>query len=304
MKYPEFREQIFHALEEIIPKDIHIQMQCTAKLNNNSRYGISFQAQDSDICPTIYLEPFYKAFQQGTPMEQLAKELFACYNEETDQLPEEIGALSCFESARENIYMKLIHTMENEVLLEDTPHVPFMDFSLVCYFTIDNDKISKGSVLIKKEYLDYWAITQEELLSCAAANTRKKKQVYFCPITEMLASCLQEFDSTLLEPAQHGMFVLTDREKYLGAVVICFEEVAHMLFEKLQESYYLLPSSVHEWIIVPHSYAPDTDKLLAMVQQINDTEVMPEEVLSYNVYYFDAVSQKIHIYQSRKYKKN
>lgn len=302
MDYPEFREEIFYILKKIVPKDVQITLRCVTKLNGCRRYGISFGAADSNFAPTIYLEPFYHSFLQGRDIEVLAKELLGCYEEEAGQMPEGIQCLECFDNVRTDIYLKLIHTEENSVLLEDTPHIPFMDFSVVPYLEVRTDTGFKGSVQIKEEHLSLWQITKEEVMSCAMCNTREKKGICCISMNEMLHLCMQGTEERDLEDIGKGMLVLTNRERYLGAVVVWFSDVTDQIGKTLQESYYMLPSSIHEWIIVPKSSAPDEERLLDIVRDINDTEVSAEEILSYNLYFFDAASQKINICQNKKYK--
>lgn len=302
MNYPEFREEIFNILKEIVPKEVQILPQCVTKLNGCKRYGITFRSADSELAPTIYLEPFYHSFEQGEGIEKLAGELLGCYEEESGQMPEGIQRLECFDSIRADIYLKLIHTEENKALLEDIPHKAFMDFSAVPYLEVSGGAGFKGNVQIKKEHLLLWKVTEEEVLSCAEANTREKKGVCCISMQEILDLCMRGKEQRKPENMGKGMLVLTNRERYLGAVVACFSDVTDRIWEALQESYYMLPSSIHEWIIIPESLAPIAERLLDMVRDINDTEVSEEEILSYNVYFFDAASQKLHICRSKKYK--
>lgn len=56
---------------------------------------------------------------------------------------------------------------------------------------------------------------------------------------------------------------------------------------KLQDNLVILPSSIHEVIILPEREAPSEGEAAAMVREVNDTELLPEEVLSNHVYRFD-----------------
>ena len=64
--------------------------------------------------------------------------------------------------------------------------------------------------------------------------------------------------------------------------------------EKIGEflgNFYILPSSIHESIIVPASCALEASELIHMVRQVNETNVDPEELLSDNIYYYDKVEK-------------
>jgi hypothetical protein len=90
------------------------------------------------------------------------------------------------------------------------------------------------------------------------------------------------------------MYVLTNKEKYLGAVLICFPEVMNGIAQMLDDDFYLLPASIHEWIIIPESAVKDRMYLLSVVRNINCYEVLEEEVLSNDIYIYSRAAQKDH----------
>ena len=57
---------------------------------------------------------------------------------------------------------------------------------------------------------------------------------------------------------------------------------------RLGADYYVLPSSVHEVMIVPDDGGFDSGELEEMVREINATQVAPEEVLSDHIYYYNC----------------
>lgn len=302
MSYPEFREEIFKALQGMISKDITIELLEVEKLNSCIRHGISFTKEGEMYSPTIYLEPFYGNFRKGRSIDFLAEELLRCYREETGQVPDCIRRLDSYMTARQDIYVKLVHIAENRNLLKDTPHKVFLDFALVPYFEVNNEQIYKGSVLLKEHHLEFWQVSAEEVLSYAIEHTRREKGVWFRPMADVLEDIIFEEDGEIYERAKEGMFVLTNNEKYLGAVLAYFPDILYDIGKCLKEDFYMLPASVHEWVIVPKTQVMEEETLFSMVKDINDSEVIEEEVLSYNVYFYSIDSQKIHICKSIKVK--
>jgi hypothetical protein len=59
-----------------------------------------------------------------------------------------------------------------------------------------------------------------------------------------------------------------------------------MIGEMLKEDYFVLPSSIHEVIVVPESKGLDAEEMCKMVKEINETQVAPEEVLSDHAYFY------------------
>src|SRR5699024_7535782 len=83
------------------------------------------------------------------------------------------------------------------------------------------------------------------------------------------------------------MYVLTNRMRSYGAACIAYPYIPGMIGETLGSDYYILPSSVHEVMIVPACGGLDGEELEEMVREINATQVAEEEVLSDHIYYYE-----------------
>ena len=91
------------------------------------------------------------------------------------------------------------------------------------------------------------------------------------------------------------MYILSNEIRSYGAAAILYEGRLEKIGDYLKENYYVLPSSVHEVIIVPESEAPGQAELSRLVKEINETQVDPEEVLSNHAYYYDRKQKKLRI---------
>ena len=83
-----------------------------------------------------------------------------------------------------------------------------------------------------------------------------------------------------------GMYILSNTLRSYGAACIAYPHILEMIGEILQRDYYVLPSSVHEVVIVPYSSGLDIRELDEMVREINVTQVAEEEVLSSHAYLY------------------
>lgn len=96
-------------------------------------------------------------------------------------------------------------------------------------------------------------------------------------------------------PVQDVMFILTNQKKY-GAAAILTETARQLIAEKLPDGKAtILPSSIHELIIIPTTKDEDVEALKAMVMQINKTEISKEDILSNNIYHYNADTGKLEI---------
>ena len=80
------------------------------------------------------------------------------------------------------------------------------------------------------------------------------------------------------------MYVLTNESQFNGAACILYENLLYDFASSIGSDLYILPSSVHEVILIPKNEFPDKDNLSCMVKDINESEVATDEVLSDHVY--------------------
>lgn len=88
------------------------------------------------------------------------------------------------------------------------------------------------------------------------------------------------------------MFVISNEQGINGAAAVLDENLMAKVTEELGEDFYVLPSSIHECIVIPAENM-DVNELKAMVQEVNDTQVMPQEKLSDQVYQYDQDSHQL-----------
>jgi hypothetical protein len=90
-----------------------------------------------------------------------------------------------------------------------------------------------------------------------------------------------------------GMYVLTNASGSLGAAALFYPDVKEKAAELLGGDYYILPSSVHEVILVPDSADIKAADLCDMVKQANRTVVDEKDILSDNVYHYSKDDRKL-----------
>lgn len=89
------------------------------------------------------------------------------------------------------------------------------------------------------------------------------------------------------------MYVLSNPIRSLGAACIAYPEVLDMAGKILNDDYYVLPSSIHEVVLVPESKGMEPDEMDAMVMDINETQVEEEEILSNHAYIYERKARRL-----------
>ena len=172
------------------------------------------------------------------------------------------------------------------MLLKELPFVPFLDFAIVFYILFDVDENGTATIPVTEDLIRLWETNLDEIHQLAKQNTPKLLPAVFKPMRIVIEELLGNPCDNIIR-SDDIMFVLTNSLRSLGAACIVYDDILFHISNFLKESFYILPSSIHEVILIPESHAPDKDTLNEMVAEVNETQVEPEDVLSDHVYYYD-----------------
>lgn len=89
------------------------------------------------------------------------------------------------------------------------------------------------------------------------------------------------------------MFVLSNKSRLEGAACMLYPDVLHDFAERTGSSFYIIPSSIHELLLLSAGHNDESGNIRSMIREVNDTQVSREEILSYSVYFFDKEQDKV-----------
>ncbi|MCR5279741.1 MAG: DUF5688 family protein [Lachnospiraceae bacterium] len=294
MNQKELESLLLDNLRERLGDECDINVISVLKNNNTRLRAIRFTRKDSIIHPTIYLERYYAMLKDGVSPEDICSTLYGDYMESVKENAPDLSFFTDYEKMREHIVCKLISVDRNEDILKDVPFVPFLDLAAVFYCNVNLSKGHQGSVLIRNNHFKTWNITVDELYKDALENNRKQLGTSARPIADVLTDLFTYLGKTAPEgeepaviPEDIQMYVLTNKNGLNGAACMLDRVFMEDFGNKLGGSYFILPSSVHELIVLPVCKDMEIGHLREMVKLINKTEVPREEVLSDEVYIYD-----------------
>lgn len=294
MNYQQFIEEVERRVKEKIKgnETITVYIHTAVKNNGKERKGITVSEKGIHISPTIYLEEYFQQFQEGKPIEKIVEKILQLYEEVKCSHPCEESLLQNYEELKGKFACKLIHRGKNEKLLNDIPYVPWMDLAIVVFVLLEVSPYGTATVLVRKEHLEIWGLTEAQLFDEAKKNTPILLPYQFCPMRKLLRKiCPYAVDEG--EEEEESLYVLSNKLRSFGAASMLYEGILEKVGQKLGENYYILPSSIHEVIVVPESKSPVKQDLEEMVREINETQVEEEEVLSDRVYYFSRKENRL-----------
>ena len=299
MTYDTFKEQILAGMKARIPL-ASLSIQSVVKNNNVQLDGLTIMEGGTNLSPTIYLNYFYETYQNGVEFSSILDTILHTYQSNKPRGKIDTSFFTDYANVRPHIAYKLIHYERNRHLLADLPHFRYLDLAIVFYCLVSSSPSGNATILIRKDHLRFWNISPTQLFDAAKENTPRLLSYDLRNMNDLMEELLAPAHSTLSDPdikkedaAICPMYVLTNQNKLNGASCILYEHLLEHFADRLCCDLYILPSSIHEVIMIPATSDTSYQELSQMVQEVNDTQVSPEEILSDHVYYFSRSSGSI-----------
>jgi len=291
MSYETFCERMKDIVQQYYGVEVNVTLHTVQKVNGVVLRGITVMREGRSIMPTLYLEHYFDLYSKGMPLYDVVHRFIVEYDKACIYDDFDIGFFEYYEKVKPHLGYKLINYDMNRDLLKEIPHKCYLDLAIVCYCNIVDDRIGKGTILIRNEHLDIWKVEQDKVVRDSLQNM----QVIFPADVINMADLLKELYS---DPAQLicgklPMYVLTTKARMYGAAAILYNGQLEEIAREVEDDFYLLPSSIHEIIIVPKQYVADENYLSQMVDEINQEQVDIEEVLSNHAYLYSNLTKEI-----------
>lgn len=289
MNYYQFIHAVEMKVKEGVEDNIIVYIQTSVKNNGTRRLGITLAERGINISPTIYLEEYYQQFQQGNSVDDIARDILRLYSEIRFQSSWKEEFIRDYQKIEGKIVYHLVNREANKELLKEVPYEEYLDLAIIFYVLLEVNSYGMASMMIRDEHLKMWDVTDKEIYQRACQNTWKILPYEF----KTMHAVIEEFAGEKETNEKDALYILSNRIRSYGAAAILYENRLEGIGDYLKENYYVLPSSVHEMIIVPESEAPGKEELSCLVKEINETQVDEEEVLSNQAYYYDRKKRRL-----------
>ena len=295
-KKQEFYNKVANGVSEILGDEMVVELQEVTKVNL-SLDGLTIRKRNESIAPTIYLNQYFNQFNDGRAMDDIVQDIIRVYK---NNQPENIMNVFKtedfydFDKMKEKIVLKVINTERNLDLLEQVPHLEMegLGLSVVFYVSLMTGEQSAG-ILIKNEHLKLWEKTVSDLLTVAEVNTNRMHAFTIKSMNEVLSGMFG-FEEDLIPDDVPALYVLTDENKTFGATQLYLKDKIREFAEKNNCDVYILPSSVHELLLLRADFPNlEPSYLKEMVCEVNATEVSDEDFLCDGAYKFELATDKI-----------
>lgn len=291
MEFQEFVNQVVNQLPEyLLVYDIEsIRVEEIKKNNGVICTGVVICLNGDNVAPNIYLEYYYSLYNQGKSMDEILQLIVKEYSESRRRI-EDDGFSIDLKGIRDRIFMRLVNYEKNKEMLQDCPYELFNDLAITYRYLVKQNHEGIASAVINFDELKRIGIIEKELKELAYKNTK----LLFPPKVDFLNQILQDMTGRAL-PEGIPLYVLTNEQFINGATSIVYDEVMKQAAELIGGDFYILPSSVHEVLLLPVDCGDDEKYLSELVREVNSSVLQEMDYLSDNVYKYSIKTNSISV---------
>lgn len=304
MKFEEFVEEIKNRVEARLGKDFTVSVIETLKNNSVVQRQLVIQKAGTSISPIIHLQWQYERYMEQPDharLDEIAENTIQLYESQglvMDETTKQKMKLNDYEDVKDRILYKLVNTKDNQEMLTQIPHIPFLDLSIVFYICVSQTEEGRMITSVTNRHLELWNVTADELYQVAGKNTPEKMPAKFCTMKEALFGSNKDLeedptddwgDKLFMAELCDGvppLYVLSNTVGLQGASTILYPGTLKKCAESLQADLVILPSSTHEVLLFPYKEETDMEDLSYIIQAINVSDVPKEDWLSDHPYLY------------------
>ena len=330
MKYELFTEELTECIINMAEPGEEVTVRKILKNNDTAFDSVTVKQPGCNMTPTLYFQDLKRSFDEGMQMDELARSVLSFSRTGSGVWPAEDFDPGDYSYFRDKVMFRLVSSDRNRQYLRHRPHRGRLDLEIVYYYQCRIGKESMGTISVGDEDLNRWGISEEDIYRDALRNTPILNPPVICPITDLLNSFLDpeegtdphtpvrdtdpeestdphtpvcdtdpdegdEIEVPVYEPDLYGntpvpLLVLTNESKYCGAACMLYEGLLRDLSDEIRSDLFIIPSSIHEVLLLPDEGEFSEEELSALVCEINAHFINPSEILSDHVYRFKHLS--------------
>lgn len=287
MNYSSFCDYLLAALLNQLDADTTITKERIRKNNSVFLDALIVRLPDSASAPVVYLEPLYQSYKNGSSIDKIAQLIIARLETEIPLSVELVKDAHALEMIRDKIAFRLISKKENEALLQDVPWVPFLDLAVIFFLHLGIRDEKQITSVIHNHQANSWNLSPEDLYELAKINTPRIYPSAIGLLEHLVLGWDDDADDLIpCETYLPTLFVLSNQTGINGAACMLYEDTIKDFADRIGSDLIILPSSIHEVLILADDHAHEYEMFRDMVRHVNAEDVPKEDILSDEVYLY------------------
>ena len=291
MDFKEFvnklEQDLKDAMADISP-GATVDVRSVEKLQEGSYTGITISPAGGNVGMNLNANQLFDQMQDGQSYEGVLAVAVSTAERGLHDMPAvDVSELMNYEAAKKYLCFDVVGSDRNADMLEKVPHTDKENISMVYRLQLDSTENGAATVLITNAMMEQFGVTKEQLHADAMENAQEIRPADFRTMAAVMAEMMGMPEEMMADMAP-PMYVATNQDKVQGAAVMFYPDFMDQAAKELGGDIFILPSSVHEVLILPDDGNMNAQELMEMVTSINASEVSPEDRLTDSVYHYDA----------------
>ena len=245
---------------------------------------------DSKMSMAFRLKEIYRDYENGEDLDHAVERICNTIEESITVIKTKEQDVKTFitdyDKVKDFLYLRMVPG--NSPILSNAPHKMIGDMAVITnvnLYSMSNE-YSRSCVAVTADLMEMYGIDQDQLFADAEKNSLEKEPIVLTPLGNMIAALIQSEE--LPDPADAGItaYVATNPSGFHGAAIAAYPNFADKCFNELGGDFWVIPSSVHEFILIKDDGHGKPEDLEAMIRNVNETVLEPRDFLSDHVYHF------------------
>lgn len=271
----EFVNEVVNGVRERL-SDCEVMVAIKDMPNGLTKTGITIKLNGANIAPTIYVDDFYKS---NLPVKDTIDTIVRIYHDH--KIPSiDMKWFMDFEQIRPYLRARLYNKSTKAEVFKSAGEYGFDDLIIVPYVDeVDIGAEQKGSIKVMSQHLEMWNRSADEVIEIALGNTARLGKI--SSMAKWLSK-MMDVPENFISDEPDFIKIASVQNQAFGAIsaITCRSQLTEMY----PDGYYIIPSSIHECIVLP--VIDEFGYITEMIKTVNREVVSPEEILSDHVYKF------------------
>lgn len=296
------------SLNELIDEKESISVKEVNRNNDTIKTAINITKEGNNFSKVVlYIDSFYEEYCEGSTIETITQAILEKIHTGKNQVQDKckllIEGIYDYEQIKDALIVKLINLEKNKEYLKDKIYTKMLDLAICLYAMVEDGTEEIATVAIPKKALEEWGKNKEEVIKEAIKNCEKVLPAGIKSMDEIIIDIILDADDEdsfigqMNPPTASNLWVLTNDKKINGAAAVLYKGVLRKFAEDNKvEEVYVVPSSIHEVILVPITEECDmtVENLNEMIVAVNDEQVAPDEILGTHAYIYNKANDDIY----------
>lgn len=303
-----FAEKLIEYLKDKVKEDVEIDFRKIVKSNDVVMDSIVLFGFNETVSRNYYVDELYSRYEEGDSIKEIGD--YIIENRRFDNGRKIDGEKLIHKMNDYNymldghLFVRLMNREKSKEFLADKAYIPWLDLAIVFYSLIEQSNEDMASIAVPTQVFKNWNKTLDEAMQDALKLTEtifpsRRFDLYEVMKAGMDEDMFSEIMNPPEEPESAGILIQTNKMGINGATTIlykdCLKEVAE---ENNVDKIYIIPSSIHECLLIIDDVGISSgDGIVSIIKYVNATSLDANEILSDNLYVYDAHTNNITIWK-------